>query len=255
MKFKGYFEKRVYSGEFLEIFRYTLSEQKRERSIKANESSAKQKKYNEKNATRKLMRLMHCNFEHGEDLYVTTTFKPSSLARRNEKIARKEFAKFIRKLKHFRIKNNLGELKYIASMGETEGTGIHFHMCINKMSIKDVKKIWKHSEHAGRIKAEALKFDNENGLHDLAEYFVRQKTKRIIDMLKTESVAENKKRLLKNWSSSKHLKKPKIIKKRIKRLYLLEQPKEIKKFRITCVTNEYNEFTGAYQYIQLKLLE
>lgn len=252
---KGYYEKKIFSGDFLEIYRYSVAEYKREKVTRKELTSDKQKRMNFKNACRKLMRLMNCNFKHGEDFHVTLTFKSKSKARIDEKEARKEFKNFIKRLDRFRKANGLEKLKYIAAIGEGKSTGIHFHICVNKMDINDLLNTWKTSKEAGRINFSILEFSNQNGLASLAEYFVKQELKKEKDVKVSESASQNKKRLFKKWFGSRNLKKPRVERKVIKRLFLKEEPKRLKKYKVTYYENDYNDYTGAYQYVQMRLRE
>lgn len=251
-KATGYFEKRIYSGKYLEVIRYVLSDYERyKRSFNrcnSKESRDAQKKFNRNEAIRKLTRLMNCNFTN-KDIHFTITFSEKL----DEKTARKELKNFLERVKYHFKKHDLGEFKYIYAIGEHKKEGIHFHICMTGLSLDKLLSIWRKSKYAGHTTLSHLYFDDVNGLGGLATYFINQELFK--NKLGDEDVADHKKRMIRKWTSSKNLVKPKVIKKRIKTLSIKEQPKEIKRYKIMNFENEYNEFMGRRQYVQLKLLE
>lgn len=167
-----YREKKIYSGDILEIEIYPISkiERKQKRKIKERESKNKQKNLNDKNAKKQLMRLLNTNFTK-KDLHVTLTYDKQNLPA-NEEEAKKDVTKFIRRLKYHIKKNNLGELKYIAVIEfreQEEGKKeirLHHHLVVNGIVDRDtLEEIWQ----KGRANADRLKPD-EFGLEGLARY-------------------------------------------------------------------------------------
>lgn len=73
-------EKRIYSGNMLEIEIYPISLQERNksRSRKKRESSIGQRNLNEKNSKKNIVRLINTNFTE-KDLGVTLTYKDNEL--------------------------------------------------------------------------------------------------------------------------------------------------------------------------------
>lgn len=167
-----YREKKIYSGDILEIEIYPISkiERKQKRKIKEKESKSKQKNLNDKNAKKQLMRLLNTNFTK-KDLHVTLTYDKQNLPA-SEDAAKKDVTKFIRRLKYYIKKNNLGELKYIAVIEfreQEEGKKeirLHHHLVVNGIVDRDtLEEIWQ----KGRANADRLKPD-EFGLEGLARY-------------------------------------------------------------------------------------
>lgn len=167
-----YREKKIYSGDILEIEIYPISkiERKQKRKIKEKESKSKQKNLNDKNAKKQLIRLLNTNFTT-KDLHVTLTYDKENLPE-NENAAKKDVTNFIRRLNYYIKKHNLGELKYIAVIEfreQEEGKKdirLHHHLVVNGIVDRDtLEEIWQ----KGRANADRLKPD-EFGLEGLARY-------------------------------------------------------------------------------------
>lgn len=170
-----YREKKIYSGNMLEveIFPITVQERKQSRSKKKKESLPKQKNLNDKNAKKHLIRLINTNFTD-KDLSVTLSYKKDYLPLTKEE-AKKDVDNFIRKLRRYIKKQQLGELKYIAVIEFKESTKtqkavrMHHHLVINGIIDRDtVEKMWN----KGRCNADRLKAD-EFGYEGLARYITK----------------------------------------------------------------------------------
>jgi len=128
-------------------------------------------KVNERNAEKKLRRLINYNFKPG-DLHLVLTYKPECRPERNE--AKKILSKFIKDLrKEYKL---LGcELKYV-HVTEYKHT-IHHHFIINAINkepgtLRLVNKIWgKH----GRPKLTVL--DETGDYAALAHYLIKETSK------------------------------------------------------------------------------
>lgn len=144
-----YREKKIYSGPILEVEIYPISlrEKKQKRKDKKKESLPKQKKLNDKNARKHFIRLLNTNFTN-QDIVVHLTYKDSELPKSEEE-ARKDIVNYIRRVKHYRKKNNLPELKYMAVIeykepkGNKKGTRMHHHVVMSGMDRDIVEGLWK----------------------------------------------------------------------------------------------------------------
>lgn len=190
-----YREKKIYSGNMLEVEIYPISfqERKQNRRKKERESLPKQRNLNDKNAKKHLIRLLNTNFTD-KDLSVTLTYDEDNLPK-SEIEARKDVVNFLRRVKHYIKKNNLPELKYIAVIEYKEqkegkkSIRIHHHIVMSGYISRDkVEEIWK----KGRANADRLKCD-EFGYEGLARYI-------------SKDPKGNKR-----WTQSRNLKQP-IIK-------------------------------------------
>lgn len=188
-----YREKKIYSGKILEIDIYPISfqERKQSRKKKEKESLPKQKNLNDKNARKHLIRLINTNFTD-RDLVVHLTYDDMNLPK-EEKDAKRDVDNFLRRVKHYRRKNNLEELKYVAVIEyreQEEGkkkVRMHHHVIINDMDRDKVEELWG----KGRANADRLKED-EYGYEALARYITKD--------------PKGKKR----WKQSRNLKQPTI---------------------------------------------
>ena len=228
-------QKIIYSGNYAEIEQYTVSSnmRRKHRGEKENISREAQIQLNNKNSKKKLTRLINTNFTK-QDLFLTLTYKEDI----TELLAKKELAKFIRKVNTYRKKLGLTLLKYI-SVTETGEKGhrvkrVHHHLVCSGMSIDELEKLWGN----GRTQSSRLEPD-ENGFEGLANYLLK----------------EDKGKHVKKWNQSKNLIKPRVVKKLLKRLNIYNQPKPLKGYKVVNVEVKDNIYFGFYRYIQLSKLE
>lgn len=233
-----YMEKRIISGRYMEIVRYSISDKgkKPPRGAKEKLSSEAQMNLNYKNACKTLTRLINTNFTE-KDLFITLTYKNKNQI--TESQAKKALENYIRRVKAHRKKNGLPDLKYITVTEIDKKNGIHHHVLFNNMSLDDIEKIWG----LGRIKTSRLEPD-ENGYAALANYFLKQKGK---DRGKSKNT--------KRWNQSKNLAQPEIPPPRVLKRINLYKPPKVKGYRVTSVEQSFNDFAGFYQYVQLVKLE
>jgi len=188
-----YREKKIYSGDMLEIEIYPISEMERRqpRKKKEKESAPKQKNLNDKNAKKHLIRLINNNFTD-DDVSITLTYRNKDIPESEEE-AKKDVSNYLRRLKHHRIKNKLPPLKYIAVIEYKEpeagkrGVRIHHHIIINGMDRDIVEQLWT----KGRANADRLKAD-DYGYEGLARYITKDP------------------KGSKRWTQSKNLKQPTV---------------------------------------------
>ena len=189
-----YREKKIYSGNILEIEIYPISkiERKQKRKKKEKESQRKQKNLNDKNAKKHLIRLLNTNFTD-KDLSVTLTYDKENLPQTEEE-AKKDVSNYLRRIKTYRKRQGLEDLKYIAVIEYKEhGEGkkairLHHHIVISGVDRDIAEQLWK----KGRANADRLKAD-EFGYEGLARYI-------------SKDPKGNKR-----WTQSRNLKQP-IIK-------------------------------------------
>lgn len=245
-----YREKKIYSGKMLEIEIYPVSnkERKQKREKKEKVSAPKQKNLNEKNAKKHLIRLINTNFTD-QDLAVHLTYTQEELPGSEEE-ARKDVVNYIRRVKHYRKKNELPPLKYIAVIEFKEpeqtnkGIRIHHHIIMNGMDRDIAEQLWG----KGRANADRLKED-EYGYEGLARYITKDP------------------RGSKRWTQSKNLKQP-IIKvndykySRRKVTQIAKCPEDRSQFEnlypgyiFTKCNTEVNDMTaGTHLYIKMRKL-
>ena len=222
-----YYEKRIYSGKVLEIERYYCTNGgRRPRSDRGKPTSEAQHKRNIINSKKKLTRLINTNFHQG-DLYITLTYAILP----TEEQAKRELEKFFRKLRDYRKKAGMGELKYI-SITEKDEKRVHHHLLVNSISMDVIEKLWQ----LGRLTVSRLDPDFE--YEWLARYLGKEEK-------------PNSKR----WNQSRNLKKPKEKTKEIKRIVLKGEPTPPKGYKLLSYSPVYCDLTGIAEYSKFVKLE
>ena len=232
-----YREKKHFCGEYLEVDIFPVFERQRGRSKKRKPTSETMKKLNQRNAERKLIRLLNTNFTK-EDIRFDLTYDSDHCPDSPED-AQREMQNFLRRVKRYRAKNGLPELKYIAvtEVG-SKGGRVHHHIVMSGgISINTLAEIWGR----GYTTAKPLQFD-EQGLAGIAVY-----------LLKAEPV------LSKRWSASRNLEQPKVSepdgrlpKYKVKEWHdsVYDNRSEIEKayegYSLSEVKPYYNEINGGY---------
>jgi len=189
-----YRTKIIKSGDTLEYEIYPIWNCRNEvRKAKNNISSEAVQKINEKNAKLKFSRKVNANFTEN-DLIIHLTYinEPETFAE-----ALHYLENYLRRLRRYRKKHNLSELKYLAVTEGEDGKRFHHHVYISGMDRDEAEKLWKKRKENGRANTRRLQPD-ENGLAALSEY-VQKSTKKIKNKIKH-----------KRWTSSKNLIEPEI---------------------------------------------
>lgn len=248
-----YREKKIYSGNFLEVGVYPISKSERKQPRKKKEklSSLKQKNLNDKNARKHFTRLANNNFTDN-DIVVHLTYTDKELPE-NEEEAKRDTTNYIRRIKHYRKKHDLPEMKYMAviEVGE-KGKRLHHHVIMSGDIDRDVvEKLWG----KGRANADRLKAD-ENGYEALAKYMTKSQ--------KVVKGQEGKKR----WIQSRNLKQPDIkvndyrySRRKVEKLSKLPEDRETfeklyQGYIFTECKVSVNKETGkTYLYIRMRKLK
>lgn len=178
-----YREKIYVCGDYLESHIYPVYKKALSRGKKSKPTKEVQQKLNEIHAENKFVRLCNANFTK-YDLKIELTYKPECNPETEEEAAR-QLRNFLRRLKNYRIRNGLTELKYVAvtERGSRKGR-FHHHLIINgDIPLADLIALWGR----GIVGTDILQF-NENGIADLARYMIKR------------PIASTKK-----WNASKNL--------------------------------------------------
>ena len=255
-------EKKIYCGDkYLEVDIYPRTEDKRTRkgtrSKKRVLSAPKQKRLNDKNATRYFIQTLNSNFDEG-DLHITTTYSKDELPDTLED-AEREARNYIRRIDYRMNKEGLPKLKYILV---TEGTTekdtdkpirIHHHIIINKGLDRDVvESLWcrrrkkgeKEGKKIGFVNADRLQ-PNEFGLEAVGRYLSKDPRGK-----KRWTGSHN---LIKPWSRDNNVKYSKrqietVIRNDDKQFWQSQYPD----YWLTEVKPVYNDFTGWSVYLKLR---
>ena len=245
-----YREKRIYSGDFLEVEIYpiTQKEKNKSRKKKVKESKLSQKNLNDKNAKKHLIRLINTNFTD-EDISLTLTYAEKDLPGSEEESCR-DVANYIRRVKRYRKRTGLPELKYIAvieykeSSGKERGVRIHHHIIMSGMDRDIAEQIWG----KGRANADRLKAD-EFGYEAIARYITKDP------------------KGSKRWTQSKNLIQPtvrfndcKYTRRKAESMAAYQDGRAFEKlypgYIFTEIKTETNDITeGTYLYIKMRKLQ
>lgn len=151
-------------------------------------SSEAQKRLNEKNARKKLVRLINTNFGEG-DLAVTLTYCDGQMPSSEQEV-KKHVVNYIRRLR-VRAKRQGEEIKYVyvIECQVSRRTGLarwHVHMILSSMDREAVESAWPYGNWTNTKRLQP----NEKGLEAIANYLSKDP------------------RGSKRWAQSKNLKKP-----------------------------------------------
>jgi len=237
-----YREKKHLCGEYLEIDIFPVFEYQKGRGKKSKPTSETQKKLNQRNAERKLIRLLNTNFTKKDirfDLTYDETHRPET-----PEDAQREMQNFLRRVKRFRKKHSLPELKYVAvtEIGKTNKR-LHHHIVMSGgVDITTLAEIWG----KGYTTAKPLQFD-ESGIVGIAKYLVKEPI------------------LGKRWCASRNLEQPKVSERdgkipqyKVKEFYNsgYDNKEELERlyegFSLTDVQPYYNEINGGY-YLTVRM--
>jgi hypothetical protein len=233
----GYFLKTIVSGEYVEseIYPYYFKKKDMPRSDKEKPSRKAQKNLNNKNSLKKFLRMVHTNFTKG-DLILTLTYADYYFP--DEEQARKDMQNYINRLKRYRKKNGLPELKYLYVIsfvtederGSTKKVRIHHHMIINQMDRDVAEELWG----KGRAEAKRLQPDTY-GFEGIVRYMFGQG------------------RGFRKWVASRNLDKPEVHRsftrltnRKAEQLYMTEAYREETFEKL---------YKGKYKYIDCKPYE
>ena len=240
-----FYQERKYicSQNYIDIQIFPVIPVSKERNSKKKPSSDIQKRLNNENALKKLMRLVHTNFVRND--YEATFTYTDKHRPDDEATAKKQIQNFFRRAKRFYKKHDI-ELKYIWVMERSEKTGnIHFHAFMSGgVDRTQLEELWGF----GYLNTVALKF-NEKGVAGLVAYDISDRL------------------LYRRWSCSKNLKKPivrennsRITYSKAKKLYAEcdnieafkkiypDYQKKLAEYDISEVRAQKNEFNGDYYF-------
>jgi len=189
----GYKRSVTLAGPRMECEIYPVfgrADEMKARAAKQNMTPGKQRKLNLKRSEQHLIRLLDTNFTE-RDVHVTLTYRGDPPTYEQ---AMKDMRNYINKLKRYRKKMGMEELKYIYNIegGREKKNGyslerMHIHMVTNGgMNREDLEAIWD----KGYANCDRLQ-PNERGLEELGKYIIKQH--------------EHGKR----WCASRNLKQPK----------------------------------------------
>ena len=191
-----------YTGQYAEVEVFPVFPKPRARKQKFQPSSELQELINQKNAERKIARIINTNFTNDDyRLHITYSdvFEPANLLQ-----AQKDIKNFMRRLKRRYARFGI-EMKYIYS---TEySSRWHFHLAINNcgLSVKEIENCWG----MGYANVDPLQF-SEYGVIDYAKYVQKDRityrrwvsSRNLIQPTEREHYISNKtaKEYAENWN-------------------------------------------------------
>lgn len=190
----GYRRRVTLAGERMECEIYPVfgrEDEQKARAARKNITKAKQQRLNDERARRRLVLLADANFTE-RDIHLTLTYKHETTL----PACRKDIRNFLLRVKRYREKLGMEELKYIYTIeGKTElrqGFPVHrmhIHMLMNGgVSRERLEEMWE----MGYANADRLQ-PTERGLEEIASYIFKE--------------ARDRKGCRK-WSASRNLKQP-----------------------------------------------
>lgn len=228
------------AGKTIEIrkyFTYGAHPKGEKRKKRKNESPDRVKRANQRNASRKLRRLMNHNFQDG-DYLVRMDFcaKP-----KGSEEMQKEMQNFIRRLRT-RFKKADMPLKYIYVKEVGAKGSRHIHMMMNKCEIEWIRSCWK----AGAIHIDPLYSDGQYA--KIADYFIKYAEK--TEMTEGQLIG-------KRWYASQNLLEPKVTKTKMAAGRFSKTINEPKGYYLdkSSISEGVSELTGfeyfSYTFIRL----
>lgn len=155
-------------GDYLESCIYPVYKASTTRRRKSKPTSEAIQRLNDLHSQNNMIRIVNANFTESDyklDLTYATEHHPES-----DEAAERELKNYLRRLKHWRKKNGLPALKYVAVTEKGKKLGrFHHHLIVNDMPAKVLKEMWTN----GRSQTDLLQFD-ENGCADLVRYMMKQ---------------------------------------------------------------------------------
>lgn len=163
--------KTIKSGRFLECEIFPLWNTANEiRKAKQQLTRKAQQALNEKNSRKRLERKLNANFDE-KDCCVTLTYAGDFVPDADQ--ARKDMQNYIRRIRAYRRKHGLCEMKYIYVVEYANADGVpkrvHHHVVMSGMPRDDIERLW------GKGYANCRRLQpNEYGLKALSRYMTKQ---------------------------------------------------------------------------------
>lgn len=170
-------------GDYMDADIYPVYQPAGKRRKKCRPTSKIQERLNQKNAEKKITRLVHMNFTQKDvALHLTYTNAPETAEQ-----AQKDLYNFIRRVKRLRKKMGLPALKYVSCTEFGKKTGrVHHHLILSGGVDRDtLEELWG----KGYANSKRLQF-HEDGVTGLAHYIVKEKE------------------FYKRWNQSRNLEQP-----------------------------------------------
>jgi hypothetical protein len=231
-------KKTIYTGRVIEVEKTCSFKYKGKHTVRganANPTPEAMQKINDRNAEKKLRRLLNTNFDQNA-VHLVLTYCREKQTTDVEKV-RGDFTKFIRRLRR-KCKKAGSELKYIA-VAEHGARSCHFHIVMDfgNLSLAEVTECWKEG------RAHMTPLDASGDYSRLAAYLIKE--------TRTTYNDAEKGIFKKRWVQSSNLKQPEIKIEKVKADSWRETPVAPQGYYVITdsVTSGVSELTGwPYQY-------
>lgn len=234
-------EKRIISGPCLEVEHFPVTAHGHRHDRRRKLSRVEQRNLNEKNAKKRLERLINTNFVKG-DICFHFTYRDDEMPA-NEDEVQKDGQNYFRRVKYYRKKNGLPQIKYIYVI-ECKNGRWHIHGIMSAMDRDTAEELWKHGDFPRADKFKPT---------------VQEGGKRFADYISKKPMGK------KRWYCSTNLKQPEVKTKddthtrsemaRIARERVDDKDyweRQYKGYRFVSATPTYNEFNGWW-YIYVRM--
>ena len=222
-----YYERRIQSGRMLEVETYyatrTRGEKPLPRSANVNETRRDQEAVNERNAQKRLKRLIMANFssENG-DLFVTYTYGRQV----TEEEATKGERNLLARIRRLRAKKGLPELRYIV-VTECQGNWHHHIIMSGGLTLDEIRAVW--GDRGSRLQLSTL--DDSRVCNGLARYLTEQHKSRKGEKSSADNAKQPRRKGQRRWHASRNLQELKETCREVRRLPKGE-PKPPKGYRL-----------------------
>ncbi|MEG2103075.1 MAG: hypothetical protein RRY99_16365 [Flavobacterium sp.] len=237
-----YIKTKCKINEKIEVTKHYTTRKSIEREERVNKTPEEMAKQNAWIRARDLRRTMELNFKGG-DLHVTLTCSPDKRPTMDE--ALKVIRKFRDKLRGA-YKKQKWILKYIITTELGERGAVHWHMVINNVSndktstSKIIHELWV------RGRPYMTLMDQDQEYKKLAEYMIKETSKRIAEGKTLEKLS---------YMCSRNLIRPVIETEKVRSSSWRKNPKAEKGWYVDeeSLINKHNKFTGLpYQHYTLR---
>lgn len=202
--------KTVKAGPMVYVECYPIWDAKTARGAKSEAAQERhrraQEKLNEKNAAKRLVRLINENFGAG-DLILTLEY-PKGNGPENEAQAMRDMQNYLRRIKGLRDKHDLEPMKYVYVIEETRsaqyGVRYHHHVIMSGGVTRDEAEAKWIKKHGGYCNTRTAQPD-EKHLTGFAHYLTRGKSSRTMEK---DGKNPQERAMRRRWNCSKNLTDP-----------------------------------------------
>ena len=223
----AYMKRTVVAGRTMEVEKYLLyPKPHHRRGERINPTSEQMRRVNERNARKKLRRLINANFGEG-DLHLVLTYRGDPPAAEE---AKEHLRRFLRKMRKLYAASGQ-EFRYIVTT-ECRAKRIHHHMIVNKADVGEIRKLWEH----GILRLSVL--DDSGDYHQLADYLIKETSRTFRE---TSG---------KRWTASRNLVRPKEKAVTVRRSKFRDPPPgEIGGYRLVRWERWADEWSGEVHQV------